>query len=135
MDCYWLVKYNKTIIMNRVLIIRICLFLIGCMGARFALTYVAKTIRSDWLPYMGYAAFIVATGFAVIYFMGWRKTGAEVRGAPIWWNSLRPIHAALWLIFGLLAIQKNKYAWTLLLADTLIGLAAFVAFHTGILFQ
>ena len=108
---------------------RMCMFLVGCMGTRFALTYLAKRIPPAYLPVMGVPALAIALGFATIYVMGWRKTGAEVRGDRIWWNSLRPIHAALWFTFAVLAFARRRDAWIALLVDTLIGLSAFVFYH------
>ena len=39
---------------------------------------------------------VIALGFITIYVFGWRKTGLETMGAPIWWNDLRPLHGALY---------------------------------------
>lgn len=108
---------------------RMCMFLVGCMGARFALTYLAWRLPPKYLPVMGFPALAIAVGFATIYVMGWRQTGPEVRGDRIWWNSLRPIHAALWFTFAVLAFAKQRDAWITLLVDTLIGLCAFLFYH------
>lgn len=109
---------------------RMITFLVGCMGTRFGLTYLAKTIPVTYLPYMGFPALVIAVGFTSIYVMGWRKTGPEVRGERIWWNSLRPVHAALWFTFAFLALSQKRDAWIALFVDTLIGLVAFTYFHT-----
>jgi hypothetical protein len=79
---------------------------------------------------MGVPALVIAFSFAAIYVMGWRKTGPEVRGGRIWWNSIRPIHAALWFTFAVLAFARHREAWIALLIDTLLGLTAFLFFHT-----
>jgi hypothetical protein len=108
---------------------RILLFLFGCIGARLALVYVAKTISLQYLPVLGYAALLVAIGFMYFFITGTRQTGAEVFGDKIWWNNLRPVHAALYGLFAYNAINKNKDAWMFLLADVLIGIVAFVRHH------
>jgi len=108
---------------------RVCLFLFGCMSARFGLTYLAWRLPTEYLPFMGVFALLLAIGFGTIYVMGWRKTGAEVLGDRIWWNDLRPVHAALWFTFAILAFARNRRAWIVLLADTLIGLFAFTYHH------
>jgi len=108
---------------------RVCLFLFGCMGARFGLTYLAWRLPVEYLPYMGVPALVIAASFATIYIIGWRKTGPEVRGDRIWWNSLRPVHAALWFTFAVLAFAGHRDAWIVLLVDTLIGLGAFSVYH------
>jgi hypothetical protein len=107
---------------------RIGLFLIGCMGVRFLMAWIAKTY-TGYLPWMGYIALIPAIGFFLIYALGLRKTGAEVFGDRIWWNSLRPIHGLLYVLFAVLAIQKNTGAWKVLALDASIGLAAFSWHH------
>lgn len=108
---------------------RILLFLFGCMAARFALVYIAYILPAKYLPYMGVVAFAIASGFALIYINGWRKTGAETGGQPIWWDFLRPVHAALWFTFAIMAVMKDRRAWIILLADTIIGLVAFTIHH------
>lgn len=101
------------------------LFLIGCIGSRSLLVYLAKT-KAEYLYLMGLLALIPAIGFLAIYFLGLRKTGAEVFGENIWWNSLRPVHGVLWTTFAYLAINKNNQAWKVLAVDTLIGFVAFL---------
>jgi hypothetical protein len=105
------------------------LFLIGCVGVRTALAIFAKTINIKYLPYIGYLALIPAIGFIYIYLTGSRKTGAEVFGDMIWWNDIRPIHAVLYILFALYAINKKSYAWIILLIDVIFGLLAFLNFH------
>ncbi len=108
---------------------RFALFLIGCIGTRTFIAYVAKTINIQYLPYMGFIALIIAFGFAFIYLTGSRKTGGEVFGEQIWWNDLRPVHSALYFLFALYAIQKRYFAWMFLVIDVILGLAAFLMFH------
>jgi hypothetical protein len=107
---------------------RAALFLIGCMGTRFGITYIAKT-KLELLPTLGLLAVGPAIGFLVIYFFGLRKTGLETMGAPIWWNDLRVMHGVLYGIFAYLALQSNKNAWIVLLIDTIIGLLAWTNHH------
>ena len=72
---------------------------------------------------------VIALGFITIYVFGWRKTGLETMGAPIWWNDLRPLHGAL---YGIAAYQMshgmNESAGKVIVLDTIIGLIAFL-FH------
>ena len=83
----------------------------------------------EYLPIMGIFGLVLAIGFATIYIMGWRKTGAEVLGNRIWWNDLRPLHAALWFTFAVFALARHRGAWIALLADAVLGLFAFVYHH------
>ena len=108
---------------------RMLLFLIGCIGARLLLAIIAKNIDTKYLKYMGYLLLLPAFGFMFIYLTGIRKTGAEVFGEKIWWNNLRPLHAILYLLFSLNAINGNKNSWLYLLLDVFIGLIAFLIHH------
>ena len=108
---------------------RFLLFLIGCIGSRLLLVYIAKTINIQLLKYMGYVLLLPAFGFFYIYFTGIRKTGAEVFGDKIWWNDLRPIHGLLYLLFAYNAINGNKNAWMYLFIDVLLGLTSFLTYH------
>jgi len=111
---------------------RILLFLIGCIGTRSFLVYIAKTTDVNYLPYLGYLALLPAAGFMYIFITGIRKTGLEVFGEKIWWNNLRPVHALLYTLFAYNAIQKNKNSWMILLADVLFGLVSFLWHHYSI---
>jgi hypothetical protein len=108
---------------------RFLMFLIGCMGARTLLVILAKNIKKDYLPIMGYLALLLGCGFLFLYFTGYRDTGREVLGDKIWWNDLRPIHAILIISFSYLAINKSDKAWIVLLIDLLFGLTSFLLFH------
>ena len=105
---------------------RILLFLIGCMGTRLFFVYLAKIASLQYLQILGYLAVLPAVGFMYIFFTGARETGFEVFGDKIWWNNLRPLHAALYGLFAYSAINKVRDSWMILLADVIIGLVAFV---------
>jgi hypothetical protein len=107
---------------------RFILFLCGCILVRTLLVLIAKNYV-EYLPIMGSIAFIPAIGLLYLYITNGRQTGAEVFGDKIWWNTLRPIHATLYIFFGILALQKNPLAWIILLIDVIIGLGAFLYFH------
>ena len=111
---------------------RIILFIFGCLFARVVITFLVKNSPKDKLPYLGLLGLIPAIGFSYIYITGKRKTGGEVFGERIWWNSLRPIHAILYFLFAFLAINKNKKAYLPLLIDVNIGLMAFLSYHLKI---
>jgi len=104
---------------------RFLLFLIGCIGTRTLLVYIAKNTSVDYLPILGYIALLPVLGFTYIYITGSRETGVEVLGGKIWWNNLRPIHAIFYSLFAYNAIHKNKRSWIYLLYDVLFGLGSF----------
>ena len=109
---------------------RILLFLLGCIIVRLLFVYIAYIINPRYLKFLGFLAIIVSIGFITIYLFGLRKTGPETMGQPIWWDSLRPFHSLMYLIFGILAILGiQKYAWIALLVDVLVGLTAFIIHH------
>lgn len=108
---------------------RFLLFLFGCIGSRLALTALSAHVSGKVLSILGWIALVPVIGWIYIIFVGKRDTGAEVFGDKIWWKNLRPIHAALWLAFAVMAIQQTSNAWIVLLIDTLFGLTAFTTFH------
>ena len=97
------------------------IFLIGCLGTRLALSILTKYISIKYLKYIGYITLIPAIGFIVIYLFNLRKNGAEADGL-IWWNKIRPIHGVLYLLFSIYAIKKERFAWLVILIDTILGL-------------
>lgn len=110
---------------------RFLLFLIGCIGVRLSLVYVAKNYKDQKVVKNILLIFtlLVSVGFFFIYFTGIRKKGTETFGSDIWWNNLRPLHGFLYLLFAILLYQNKSYAWMVLLADVIIGLSAFLMFH------
>ena len=108
---------------------RIFLFLFGCIGTRLLLTLIARQIRVEKLPIMGYIYILLGFGFILNFIFKIRKTGIEVDGEKIWWDNIRPIHGFLYLYFAYLAINNNIDAWKVLFIDTLIGLLVFINHH------
>jgi len=108
---------------------RFLLFLVGCIGTRSLLVYLAKNVNNTNLKYMGYLSLLPAIGFFYLFFTGSRKTGAEVFGDKIWWTNLRPVHGLIYLLFSYNAINGNPNAWMYLLVDVIIGLISFLSFH------
>ena len=108
---------------------RFLLFIFGCVVTRLLFVYIAKNIKSKYLPILGYLALVPAFGFIYIYYNNLRKTGQEVFGDKIWWNDIRPIHSFLYFLFFFMAINHNKNSWIVLLIDVLFGLTMFLKFH------
>ena len=107
---------------------RIPLFLFGCILTRIALAAAAYLLPERFLPFMGCLALVPGLGFLAIWIFGLRKTGPETLGAPIWWNPLRPVHAAFYLLFAYLALRRNRHAWVMLAADASLGLIAWLIY-------
>ena len=93
---------------------------------RFTFAIATWFVRSGVRKVLGAVALCIALGFAVIHAFKLRKTGIETGGRAIWWDVLRPVHAALYLAAGLFALRDQRApAAILLLIDTLVGAAAF----------
>lgn len=103
------------------------LFLTGCIPVRIALVLVAAFATSpEILKGLAVVTGAIALGFAIIYVFGLRATGVETGGKPIWWNDLRPVHAALYAIAAIAAWNgRGDIAWKVLAADVVLGLWAY----------
>lgn len=107
---------------------RMAMFLIGCIGVRTLFVFLAKNTKKDNLPYLGYLALLPVLGWSYILLTGSRQTGFEA-GGRIWWNSLRPVHLLLYLLFSIFAMNKDERAWVFLAVDVILGLVAFIVHH------
>ena len=115
---------------------RFILFLVGCLGARLGITYIASIGSEQILKLMAIATAVTSVVWLVLFFGGYRKTGPEVFGSEIWWNSLRPVHAFMFMLFSIkvlgqldLPVLNQIEPWHILLCDTLVGLVAFLTYH------
>jgi hypothetical protein len=110
---------------------RFILFLIGCMGSRFSLVYLSKTIKNPtFITLFGIFLIAIGTSFMVLFLNDCRKTGPEVFGGKIWWNSLRPIHSILYFSAGVMCLTGYyNNVWQVLLTDVSIGLLSFLYHH------
>jgi hypothetical protein len=97
------------------------LFLGLCLTVRLGLAYFAKVYPEVASRY-ALLALLPVIGWLWIYFVSGRETGPEVFGGKIWWNSLRPVHAALWSAFAYMSYNGMPMAWVPLFTDALIGL-------------
>jgi len=104
-------------------------FMFGCITARVLLVVLAKTAPLRWLKIMGYFALLPALGFSYVFLSGTRN-GKGAFGEKIWWNSLRPVHALLYFLFAIFAIQGKRNAWIFLLLDVCIGATGFFYVHS-----
>ena len=111
---------------------RYLMFLIGCIGTRFLLTYIAKIINTDYIKYISLVTGLIGLSFIYIYLFGSKTADKQLEWTgdkTIWWNDLRIVHGALYLLFTYLSLMQNKDAWSILLVDTLIGLISWMKHH------
>ena len=106
---------------------RFLLFLVGCIGMRIYIVYLAKTTSTNNLKYMGYLSTLSAIGFLYFYLTNSRTKGTL--GQIAWWHNLRPIHSGLYFLFAYYAIKNNRNSWKILLLDVIIGLISFLIYH------
>ena len=109
---------------------RYLLFLFGCIPLRCVLVYLTKDASARYQYYLGFLMLCVGVGFWYIYLFNLRKTGVEVFGDKIWWNSLRPVHGTLFLIAAYCLVINRSLAWKVLTLDTSIGLLSFINHHS-----
>ena len=100
-----------------------------CIGARFTVAIIAKYAPVTVLQLFGYLALFPAAMYSYLLITGARK-GKGAFGQTIWLDYLRPIHAALYLLFAWFAIHKNRAAWLFLLADAVVGTIGFLIIHS-----
>ena len=104
-------------------------FLIGCIGTRLALACVIALCSPTLLRAVSVVTAAMAIGFASIWLFGWRKTGPETGGRPIWWDSLRPLHALVFATVSVLSWRgRRTEAAAIVVADALVGLVATATF-------
>jgi hypothetical protein len=108
---------------------RALLFLVGCIGSRALLAYLAYALSTSQLYYLGFLTMIPVFGWIYIILTGSRKSGLETGGEPIWWNNLRPVHALNYAAFSLMAFQGNEKAYLFLVFDVVFGLFAWIQHH------
>ena len=102
---------------------RILIFLLGCITARIFIIYLAKNAGPTFKQILGFIALFISIGLLYQFFINPHRPGAF--GGESWWNNLRPLHAMLYLLFGLMAIQNSEYAYIVLVLDLMIGIIGF----------
>lgn len=101
-------------------------FVVLCLGSRFGLAYLAYRYVPTH-PRVRLAlvvlATLIATGMQAHFILGTRDVAFEA-GGRVWWNELRPYHAALLTLFVTFALAGRANAWMFLAADATLGAAA-----------
>ena len=118
---------------------RILAFLAGCILLRIILAIVAFYLGKyhSWLlQILGVIAIIMGISFLLIYEDIIGKASADKQllvwqddDTKMWWNDFRPIHGALYLLFGILALCKIELSYIVLVIDVTIGLTAWLIHH------
>ena len=91
-----------------------------CIAVRLSIAYLAfLTYNSNWRYILVSFFFAASIGFTYLYITKQRQKGAF--GQKIWWDFLRPIHATLFFISGVLLTMKFKETYIILVIDAFIG--------------
>ena len=109
---------------------RLLLFILLCIPIRFLISSLLYHLPQKYHKIASLLLALPSIGFLVIFLTGSRKTGLETGGAPIWWNSLRPLHALLYGSASYFAFRGMiKRSSLMILVDTFIGLLSFLVNH------
>ena len=103
------------------------MFLFICIGIRSLAVYLSYKKKYQIL--LGALYILFGIGIFTIYGYNLRPTGIETGGKKIWWNSYRPLFAAIWILFGIASLLNKSYAWKILSFDVIIGLFLFFNKH------
>lgn len=107
-------------------VLRTLLFFVICVGVRLWIAFGVKTVPSTLHKHVAFGLGMIALGFATIYTFDLRKSGSETFGEPnIWWDNLRPVHAAMYGIAAMYTMRGHtELAFQVLVLDTIIGALA-----------
>lgn len=100
----------------------VLVFLAACIPARLLIALVAYRWDSKWLALPAVA---IAVGLLYNFYVRQATHGAF--GGPVWWNSMRLVHAFLFLAFAAARLRGHPEAWRLLVADVAVALLAHAA--------
>lgn len=103
-------------------------FLFLCIPMRLLLVYIAKFGTHIIKKILALALIFPAIAWLYLFFSNSRLNAFEA-GGNTWWNSIRPIHAILYIIACKLLLQNKSNAFLPLLLDVIIGLIAFFHNH------
>ena len=109
---------------------RFLLFFTVCVGIRLSFVFIAKKINSKYLHFLGLLGLIPVFAFSYRVFISPRNKG--IFGTKAWWAPLRIVHAFNYLVFSILAFNKNNYAYVPLLFDIILGIVAFLSYNYSV---
>lgn len=98
-------------------------FWLKCIPARLVLAFLIYAVPVHWLPLVGFLSLFGAIGLT---YRALTFNQAQ-RGAfdqPVTWNGARPFHALFWLLFAILAMNKNPNAKIIPFLDVAFGVFA-----------
>jgi hypothetical protein len=72
---------------------------------------------------------IISIIIGFLLFMTWisgNRNKYGFFGGPVWWNHLRPVHASMYTLFGILALMGSEHSYAVLLADVGLGILSYL---------
>lgn len=103
---------------------KILYYYIICIFVRLCLAYSVYYVQKPKIRYIfSLLYFILSIGALYQYIIKTRTFGAFHN--KVWWDSLRPIHALLFLFTSIGLFYKYKYSYMFLLLDTLISILGY----------
>lgn len=93
------------------------LFYTACLPARLAIVY--ALYRWPHSEFLTQSLLLLSLGILLIFAFDLRPRGIEVGGDLIWWDHVRPLHAALW--FAAAVVVPPDYRYVVMLGDTLFS--------------
>ena len=74
---------------------------------------------------ISFAVASLAVGIGLLMAWGRRDRPFESSTGVAWWDGMRPLHALLWICYGISKLASSESpAWILLASDVVIGVAA-----------
>tara|TARA_R110002111_G_scaffold86951_7_gene136201 strand:+ start:966 stop:1310 length:345 start_codon:yes stop_codon:yes gene_type:complete len=100
----------------------ILLFFLLCIPARLLLAYLSTRLSKEHLKMFGVILLLISLAFFYLYFTNSRLDAQESSTGKTWWAPYRAIHASLYLVASIYALQGKQLAWIPLVIDVVVGL-------------
>lgn len=109
------------------------MWLLACIAARLALVALATQINNRSRRRLAAAGSLaVGVGFLLVWGRRLRAFESTGAGNGVWWDALRPVHAALWLTAAAMLYSdgvRRREAWVTVLAlDAALGITVFALY-------
>lgn len=101
-------------------------YFILCILVRLIFTLLTQKYTNN--NFISLITFIISLSFFILFLFDLRLNAPEANGIT-WWNSFRPIHGSLYLLFTMYYYKNYNLAWSFLLADAILGTTLFNLRH------
>ena len=98
------------------------IFFALCIAVRLLFAFYISKLSGKQLQISSILGFTIAFGFILMILINRTRGGF---GQKVWWGKYRIIHAALFLTFAVLALNKQKLSYVPLIIDALLGVLFF----------